>query len=297
MIEAPPDASSDAPRRGASRPTIVLGFGCLGGLLGMIAGAYFGGSVLGIGLPDEAEYLPFVMMIGAGAGWLAGAGLGSIAGRTARAPGALGRGLVLVGAVVVVVGAVAIVISPVPSGWPDGGVTFFSFWREGDGGAFEIAVLVGTALVLLTFLAVSRQQESASSRPPGRLVGAVGIVGLLLGGLVFLLGVWLVPLNWSDTGDHQRYRAVIRTTNSLVVAAGKYERRTGEYPSNLEDVLAAGGKVRRGAQVEFAGVVNGKFCVRVGVDLGEEAAGEPHYSALVYPRGSMLGVGNSCTDR
>jgi hypothetical protein len=299
------DASSDAPRRGASRPTIILGFASIGGLLGMVAGAYVGATAFGMAIPDDAEYLPFSMMLGAGAGWLGGAGIGSMVGEGARAPGTIGRKLVLLGAVAVVIGAV-IAIWPVSSAWPDGGVTFFWSWRAGRGGlAFETVILVDATLAVMTFLAVSRHHVGEDSGRPGRVAGATGIAGLLLGGSVFALGLGLVALCWSETVAHQQYRAVYRTTTSLASAAAEHEARTGSFPTNLEEVLVAGGKVRPGAQVEFAGVVNGSFCVRVGVDVGdvEERAGDPHYSALVHrrPAGSKAWTsgetweGNSCT--
>lgn len=254
-------------------------------------------------LPDDAEYLPFVLMIGAGAGWLVGAGLGSIVGAGAGPPGAVGRRLVLLGTVAVVVGAVVIVIWPVSSGWPDDGATLFSLWRAGGGGtAFEIVISVDAALAVMTFLAMSRHSEGNGSRHPGRVVGATGVGGLLLGGSVFVLAVGLVALNWSETVAHQQYRAVYRTTTSLVNAVGEHEDRTGSFPASIEEVLAAGGKVRPGAQVEFAGVVNGSFCVRVGVDVGQVYPADPHYSALVHrrPPGSKAWTseetweGNSC---
>lgn len=272
--------------------------------MGIVAGGYIGASALGMGLPDDAEYLPFAMMIGAGAGWLGGAGLGWLAGAGARDPGATGRRLVLLGAASVVIGALAIAIWPISAGWPDGGVTLFSAWRAGGGQtAFEVMIVVDAALAASTFVVVSKKHGGPGSAIPGRVAGAIGITGLLLGGLAFPVGVGLVGLAWSDAVAGQRSRAVYRTASSLEAAAGRHEARTGSFPTDLEDALAAGAKVRPGTKVEFVGVVDGSFCVRVGVDDGEGPPDDPHYSGLVHPRppGSSTWVssevreGNSCT--
>jgi hypothetical protein len=100
-----------------------------------------------------------------------------------------------------------------------------------------------------------------------------------------------------------RSGAVRRTTESLSDAVSEHLDRTGSFPPNLAEVLAAGGRVQQGTQVEFAGVVNGSFCVRVGIDVGEQRADDPHWSALVHrrPPGSNDWTseetlrGNSCT--
>lgn len=284
----------------------MLGFASIGGLVGTVAGAYLGAIALGMGVPDDAEYLPFVMMVCAGGGWLVGTGIGSIASARARPGGPTARRLVLVGAAAVAIGTAAIAISPV-SGWPDGSVTFFSPWRAGGGGiAFEIATMVNAVLAVVTFLAVSREHRNHDGggfgRPP-RVVGAVGITGLLLGGLAFGLGVALVYASGAQKTEHLQMRVVTRTTAGLVRAVSEHVERTGSFPANLAEVRATDKKVRPGTQVEFAGVVDGSFCIRVGVDVGEERADDPHYSALVHrrPLGSnawtsaRTWLGNSCT--
>ena len=187
----------------------------------MIVGAYTGMTVLGMELPDDAGLLPFCMMLGAGTGWLMGACLGWIVGKGARPNGPIGRRLVLAAAVVLAIVALVIAISPVPSGWPEVHMTFFSFWRIDGGTALEMALLVDTGIALATFLVVSRYQDGGGSHRPGRIAGATGIVGLSSGGLVFLLGAGLVALSWSDPVDHQKYRVVYRTTNSLAGAASR----------------------------------------------------------------------------
>ena len=269
----------------------------------MVVGAWGGMNALGMELPDHADLLPFCMLLGAGAGWLAGVGLGSIVGKGARTAGPVGRRLVLSGAVIVSIVAVAVAISPTPVGWPQVRMTFFSIWRIDGGTWLEIALLVDAAIAVATFLAVSRRHDGGRARRhPGRFAGATGIVGLGLGALVFLLGIGLIALTWSDAVDQQKYRVVMRTTDSLAGAASRREERTGSFPANLEEVLAAGGRIQPGAKVEFAGVVKGSFCVRVGVDEGEGDAGDPHYSALVHSRppgsnawiGSETWAGNSC---
>jgi hypothetical protein len=103
--------------------------------------------------------------------------------------------------------------------------------------------------------------------------------------------------------DHLRTKAVYRTTESLVAAAAEHEDRTGEFPSTLDQVLASGGRLRSGTQVEFLGEVDGSLCLRVGIDGEGTAADDPHYSALVHRRppgakswtASEVWLGNSCT--
>ena len=121
-------------------------------------------------------------------------------------------------------------------------MTFFSFWRIDGGTAFEMDLLVDTGIALATFLGVSRYHDGGGFHRPGRIVGATGIVGLSLGGLALLLGAAGMALTWSDGVDHQKYRVVYRTTNSLAGAASRREERTGSFPANLDEVLAAGGR-------------------------------------------------------
>lgn len=112
-LHSTPESPTHARQRGACRPTIVLGYAALGGLLGMVAGAPVAFNVLGLELPDNTEYLGPALMVTAGLGWLNGAVLGSIAGAHARPAGVWGRRLLLAGVVAVVLGAVEIAIWPV----------------------------------------------------------------------------------------------------------------------------------------------------------------------------------------
>ncbi len=299
-----PDSAPHARRSGASRPTIVLGYAALGGLIGMVAGAPVAFNVLGLRLPDNTEGLEPAVMVTAGLGWLVGAGFGSVAGAHARPAGVAGRWLLLAGAIAVVVGAVAIAIWPVRSGWPETETIFFSFWRHGgDELAFVIVTMVDAALAVGTFVAVGRHHDVEGSSRPTKLAGAIGIAGLVLGGLWFALGMALLPLSWSGSLTSVQRHAVWRTTSGVADAVGDYADRTGAFPTNLEDVRAAFRRIRPGTQVQFAGVVNGSFCIRVGVDVGEQHASDPHYSVLVHRRppgsnswtSSETQLGNSCT--
>jgi hypothetical protein len=74
------DGAPNALRRGASRPTIVLGYAAIGGLIGKVAGAAMAFNLLGLELPDNTDGLAPAVMVAAGLGWLVGAGFGSIAG-------------------------------------------------------------------------------------------------------------------------------------------------------------------------------------------------------------------------
>lgn len=95
------DASPADPRRGASGPTIVLGFASIGGLVGLLGAAVRIVAAITSGGPpepgDSADGMPFFVMLAAGVGWLVGAGIGSTLAEGARAVGVLGRRLVLGG--------------------------------------------------------------------------------------------------------------------------------------------------------------------------------------------------------
>lgn len=279
LLEAPAKAA----RRGASGPTIILGVASIGGFLGLIAGIVVAAAAGWVLLPDDAGPLPFSMMVGAGIGWLIGAWLGSVLSQGARSPGTVGRTLVHIGVAVVVLGAALIAVWPLAARVSQGGLTYFSFWRADVGMlAFEITAMVDAAIVVSTFLFVLKRRDRQDAEVPGRIAGATGIAGLLLGGVVFAFSLWIVATTWSETVARQRDRAMTRTTSSLVDAVHRHERRTGSLPTNLGEMLGAGGKVFPGVQVEFAGVVDATFCVRIGTDTGEPQAGDPHYSFAVH---------------
>ncbi|MEA2557557.1 MAG: hypothetical protein QOG88_1095 [Actinomycetota bacterium] len=252
--------------------------------------------LLGMELPDNVTYLPLCVMIGGGLGWLVGVFLGSAAGSSARSCGVSGRRLLLAGTVVIVIGTIALVVMPVPSGWPGGGVTLFTLWRNGGrsfylwrarggGPAFEIALLVDAAMAVTTLFVVRRRDEVETCRPVGRIVGAIAVIGLVVGGLAFSYGTaGVVRLSWSATASHQKSAAVMRTEDSLTNVAGDGIDRAGSFPADLDELLAAGGNVQPGTQVEFAGVVNGSFCLEVGIDVGEKHAGEPLSFTKIYER-------------
>jgi hypothetical protein len=307
------EATSDRPQElvlpGASRATIVLGFASIGGLVGFVVATWLAASMLGLELPDRVpEYMPFLMMAGAGIGWVVGVGLGWIAGYRGRGAGSRVRRLADVGAAAVVIGAVLIVIWPVRTGWPDTHVEFFWAWHTwgegGKGGPAFVAVTVLDALVAASTLIVMSRDRGVEAPWPRRVAGLVGVIGLVVGATAFVLGVALVPLTWPGDVGHRQTKAVYRTTESLVAAVAEHEDRTGEFPSTLAQVLAAGGRLRPGTQVEFLGEVDGSICLRVGIDAGVTTADDPHYSALVHrrPRGakswtsSEVWLGNSCRD-
>ena len=281
----------------------MIGFASIGGLVAMIAAVILSLSVLGMGLPDEVAGLPFVAMLGGCVGWVTGAAVGFRAGRDARPAGSAGGVLLLLGGAIVALGALVIIVSPIPTRL-SGGVTYFSFWREAAGPEFEVTMIVGTVVVLATFLTVWRRREAPPSRPLGRTIGGIGLAGLVVGVASLSLAMLFVKENWASVAYYQRYRAVSGTLGSLLTAAEQQQERSGSYPTSLDEVLASGGTIRRGTQVEFAGVVNGSFCVRVGVDVGEDdRAGDPHYSGLVHPRPPRTNswtseetwLGNSCS--
>jgi hypothetical protein len=293
---------------GASRATIVLGFASLGGLVGFVVATMLSASLLGLELPDRVpEFMPSLMMAGAGIGWVMGIALGWAAGCRARGAGPGVRRLANIGAAAVAIGAVLIVVWPVRAGWPHTHVEFFHAWHTwaegGKGGPAFVAITVLDALVAVATLLLMGRDRGAEHPSPWPLAGAIGVTGLLAGGAAFVLGMSLVPLTWPGDVEHLRTRAVYRTTESLVAAAAEHEDRTGEFPSTLEELLAAGGKIRPRTRVEFLGEVAGSLCLQVGIDGGGPAADDPHYSALVHRRSqgvkswtsSEVWLGNSCS--
>ena len=225
------DGAPNERRRGASRPTIVLGYATIGGLIGNVAGAPVAFHLFGLELPDNTEGLAPAVMVTAGLGWLIGAGFGSIAGAHARPIGVAGGRLLLAGAVAVTVGAVAIAIWPARSGWPETETIFFSLWRHGgDELAFVIVTMVDAALVVGTYLAVSGHHDVEGSSRPSKLAGAIGITGLVLGGLWFALGMALMPLLWSGSLTADQVQAVYRTTSGVAGAVDDYADRRERSP-------------------------------------------------------------------
>jgi hypothetical protein len=71
--------------------------------------------------------------------------------------------------------------------------------------------------------------------------------------------------------------------SSLREAVIEYRDRSGSVPTNLTEVLAAGGEIQPGTQVKFAGLKNGSFCIRVGA-IGERPTDDPLDSVMIHRR-------------
>ena len=184
----------------------------------MIAGGFIGLFALGLELPDDADGLPVVMMIGASVGWVVGAALGFRASRDARSAGRGAGMLLLLGAEIIALGAIVILLSPTP--WRlSGTVTYFSWRRYSGGLAFVAAVLVGTVLVLATFLLVWLRRAPARSQRSGGVVDWAGRAGLVVGVASFSLAMLSVQGQWSAAAARQRYEAASSTLSNLLTAA------------------------------------------------------------------------------
>jgi hypothetical protein len=280
---SPRVTSTHERRRGASRPTIVLGYASIGAVAAMIAGGFIGLFALGLEMPDGADGLPFPMMVGASVGWVAGATRGFRAGRNAKPAGRAGGMLLLLGGEIMVLGAVVILLLPTP--WRLGGtVTYFSWRRYPSGPEFVAAMVAGTVLVLATFLLVWLPRAPAQSERRSGSVDWTGRVGVVVGVASFWFAMLSVQGQWSAAAARQRYEAASSTLSNLMTAAERQYDRSGSYPTSLEEVIAAGGRIRPGTTVEFAGVANDAFCARVGIDIGEEnRTGPPQFAGLVHP--------------
>jgi hypothetical protein len=308
MAEVNPRAGANGDElRGASRATIVLGFASIGGVLGLVVGAIVGVNHMGMTLPDDAEYLPTAMLSAGAMGWLAGGAIGAFGPLGARPPGPISRRFIRAGAVVVLLGAGALAV------WP--GVSLVDGrWNGPGSAAFEVATLVGAAIVAATFLAVSLWPRQPAMHPsdahtrtstpapnagrvPGRGVGAVSIMGLLLGAAVFIFGLAQVPLSHANARAHEEQEAVVMTASRMVSVAADVERETGAFPDDLDQILRAGGRIVPGTRVAFLGVVGSSFCVVVGIDGGGDRTEDPRATAIVHPRaqGSTVRLGGSCT--
>jgi hypothetical protein len=302
-----PVGTNDHERRGASRATIVLGFASIGGVLGLVVGAIVGVNHLGMTLPDDAEYLPTAMLVAGAMGWLVGGAIGAFGPLGARPLGPIARRFIRAGAVVVLLGAGAIAV------WP-GFSLVDGRWSGPGSAAFEAATLTGAAIVAATFLAVSLWPRPAATDPsdahartstrapdarrvPGRGVGAVSIIGLILGAAVFLFGVAQVPVSHANAKTHEEQEAVFTTASRVASVAADMEGETGAFPDDLDQILRAGGRIVPGTRVAFLGVVGSSFCVVVGIDGGGDRTEDPRATAIVHPRaqGSTVRLGGSCT--
>lgn len=289
-------------RRGASRPTIVLGFAALGGVAGMVVGTYLAFQILGSSLPDHTEGLAPAGMAIAGAGWAAGAFLGWSVAPRARPPGPAARVALLAGTATVAIATMAIMVRPDDVSHSER--IYFALWRSQGAEAltFLSIVCLDAALVVGTVLLVCRRRSVDAPEVSSRWAGGIAIAGLVVGGLTFALGVTLL-LTATPASEISATRTVSRTTSDVARELARYVDRTGTWPTTLDEVRAARRKIRPGTQVEYAGVVDGSYCLRVGIDAGEPHAVAPYDSALVHRRpigarswtSSEIQVGNSCS--
>ncbi len=277
---------------------VVVGLAALGGIAGLLVGGNVGIAHLDVDLPDDAGFLPFVMMVGAGIGWVVGAMLGFVSGARARPVGALGRRLLFAMTVGVAVLAMAMATWPNTSRWPEMEV---GLWHSQEGRAFETATMIDAMLAVVTILAVTKRHVPTAPKEPPIIVTASAILGLVLGAIV--LGLAVMTLAGSGGGiDQERKRAVHQTTLSVAKEVTDHTDRAGTFPTDLNDARAAARRARPGTQIEFAGLVDGgeSFCLRVGIRGEDGLTEDPYFAALIQRRPggaayvASVSEGNTC---
>ena len=113
-------------------------------------------------------------------------------------------------------------------------------------------------------------------------------VGVALGSLVTiaLLGAILIR---PQTNEYERRSlANQRTAGSLAHTVGTHWDRD-EYPADLEELLAAGGRIQPGSAVATFEAEFDRLCVTVGTDAGDEVGG-PYWTLVVRSGSTSIGV-------
>lgn len=274
-------AISAPPRpRPASRPTVVIGLASLGAVFGFFAAVVVGLSLLHIELADGGHGLSAVVAMGAGTGWFLGAMAGHELARGRRPAGAPMVSVLWAGAGVVLITGLA--LCALESRLV--GTYGIKAWELST---LQVVTLSDTGLAAVTIAAASRSHRPDPSAPERPGLGAIALVGIVAGALLF--GALLVTFfdGVERNAGARTNRAAYDTGWALLGAAERYQRRRGTYPDSLAALLSAGASVRPGAQVEFAGAFANGFCIVVGADAGEAQAGEPRYTAFTWPEADL----------
>ena len=155
-----------------TRATIIVGLGALGAALGFILATAIGFTFLGFELPDDADGLPTVALVGAGWGWALGAQLGDLMSSGARPIQASTRRGLRIAALASVVLGVAVVFAEAWLVAPNGLSAAELPWIRAVTAADVIA---GSA----TLLSASRAHQPVSGHRPSRWTGRVAAAGFL----------------------------------------------------------------------------------------------------------------------
>jgi hypothetical protein len=232
---------------------------------------------------------------GGGLGWSLGAGVG-LAKASRSTPATRTRAAIWgVAVAMIVLGAVAASF--------EGSLVGPGGLRRNSLEWLRIATLADFALVALTLVIAS---GAGPGREPTPYIGTwarrIGAFGTALGCLAAPLVVVgaLETRTTVRTGIQQQ--ASERTADSLASAAAEYHERHGDYPADLETLLAFGGHVEPGSFVIGATPVPNGFCVQVGTDVGQGFGASPYFTTVVHPRpekakswtGLEGWVGSSC---
>jgi hypothetical protein len=257
-----------------TRTTTPVGLGVLGGIVGFLAGTFVGVNVVGDALIDgNPSRLLTSALVGAGIGWVVGAAIG-FANAAVSEPTrpwmlrAVGFAAVLIGV----------------------GTAWYEQQLVGPGGlsarylsSLRVVTIVDATAVGLTF-AIAAGREAPRTKGGAPFLDWFGRVGVVLGAILALLVAFGAIQTRAEVLTSIRRGSNMLTAERLSTVAADYFEEHGAYPEDLDALLAAGGRVRAGSVVNFAGVVRNGFCVRVGTEVGLGYGAPPFASAVVHPR-------------
>lgn len=266
---------------GPARATILLGFASLAAIIGFLVGVLVYGTVLGGSFVDgNPSVLLASLLVGAGNGWFLGACAGFVLARDAVPPTKT-ESWVLRG-----LGLAALLAGGLTA-WFEGALVPLrgpnrAFLGAAQAVTITDALLLGLTLVIAAGFGHDRsvRAPSGSGAPGARFVHGMGKVGVVAGCLVAIALFAMALQSKASTETFHQARSNSRTAGILADAASRYRDETGVFPADLETLLAFDGRVPHGSFVNFAGVVHGRFCVRVGTDVGLGYGVQPFYSAL-----------------